>query len=62
MVGTGYRIKRVAIFTMLLFVSAQLLGQYLMDRWPMHPAYKNLPAWVVDEVWRPLVWKGNKER
>ena len=21
----------------------------------MHPAYKNLPTWFVDDVWRPVV-------
>ena len=56
------RVKRIFLFTAFLFVSSQTLGQYLIDLWPMHPAYKNLPAWIVDDVWRPLIFWRDYEK
>lgn len=60
-VGNSFRVKRVIVFTAFLFVFSQLLSQMLIDRWPMHSAYKNLPAWIVDDVWRPLFWRNDEK-
>lgn len=44
------RVLRIAGFVVILFVFTSIVSQV-----QMHPAYKDLPAWFVDDVWRPVV-------
>ncbi len=44
------RILRIAGFVVILFVFVIIVSGV-----QMHPAYKDLPAWFVDDVWRPTI-------